>query len=134
MVARFRDPYVAFPSAMAIAATGDPTLAYRAARATAEQLRAVGVNFNFAPCVDVNNNPLNPIIGTRSYGDTPEQVVRFSAEAIRGYHDGGVLTSAKHFPGHGDTSVDPIRLPLWTSRANGLIDGDGEWEGDPCWR
>lgn len=113
MVARFRDPYVAFPSAMAIAATGDPTLAYRAARATAEQLRAVGVNFNFAPCVDVNNNPLNPIIGTRSYGDTPEQVVRFSAEAIRGYHDGGVLTSAKHFPGHGDTSVDShLDLPV----------------------
>jgi beta-N-acetylhexosaminidase len=73
----------------------------------------VGVNFNFAPCVDVNNNPLNPIIGTRSYGDNPETVARFAPEAIRGLHDGGVMTSAKHFPGHGDTAVDShLALPV----------------------
>ncbi|BCW97568.1 MAG: beta-N-acetylhexosaminidase [Armatimonadota bacterium] len=113
MVARFKDPFVVFPANMALGATGDPSLAYRAARATAEQLRAVGVNFNFAPCVDVNNNPLNPIIGTRSYGDNPETVARFAPEAIRGLHEGGVMTSAKHFPGHGDTAVDShLALPV----------------------
>lgn len=113
MVARFRDPYVVFPSNMALGATGTPEYAYKAAHATAKQLRAVGVNFDFAPSVDVNNNPLNPIIGTRSYGDNPETVARFASEAIRGYHDGGVLTSAKHFPGHGDTSTDShLALPV----------------------
>lgn len=113
MVARFRDPCVIYPSNMALGATGNPDYAYRAARATAQQLLASGVNFDFAPCVDVNNNPLNPIIGTRSYGDNPEIVSRFAREAIRGFHDGGVLTSVKHFPGHGDTSVDShLALPV----------------------
>jgi len=113
MVARFKDPFVVFPANMALGAAGDPSLAYRAARMTAEQLRAVGVNFNFAPCVDVNNNPLNPIIGTRSYGDSPQTVARFAPEAIRGLHEGGVMTSAKHFPGHGDTAVDShLALPV----------------------
>lgn len=113
MVARFKDPYIVFPGAMALGATGDPAYAYRAAKATAEELLAVGVNFDFAPCVDVNNNPANPIIGTRSYGDNAGIVSRFSAEAIRGYHDGGVLSCAKHFPGHGDTSVDShLALPV----------------------
>lgn len=112
MVARFKDPFVVFPSNMSLGATGNMDYAYKAARATAEQLRAVGVNFNFAPVVDVNNNPLNPIIGTRSYGDNPGIVSRFARAAIRGYHDGGVLTSVKHFPGHGDTSVDShLALP-----------------------
>ncbi|MCC6483302.1 MAG: hypothetical protein IT209_00520 [Armatimonadetes bacterium] len=113
MVARFKDPYVVFPGNMALGASGDPAYAYRAAKATAEELLAVGVNFDFAPCVDVNNNPLNPIIGTRSYGDSAEIVSRFASEAIRGYTEGGVLTSAKHFPGHGDTSVDShLALPV----------------------
>lgn len=112
MVARFKSPFVVFPSNMALGATGDPELAYRAARATAEQLLAVGVNFDFAPCVDVNNNPLNPIIGTRSYGDNPDVVARFTRRAIDGFRDGGVATSAKHFPGHGDTAVDShLALP-----------------------
>jgi beta-N-acetylhexosaminidase len=114
MVARLRAPaYVVFPSNMALGATGDPEYAYKAARATAEQLLATGINFDFAPCVDVNNNPLNPIIGTRSYGDNPEIVSRFAQAAIRGFHDGGVPTSVKHFPGHGDTSVDShLALPV----------------------
>lgn len=113
MVCRFKDPYVVFPSNMALGATRNPQYAYMAAYATARQLRAVGVNFDFAPCVDVNNNPLNPIIGTRSYADNPEMVAEFAQSAIRGFHDGGVATSAKHFPGHGDTSVDShLALPI----------------------
>lgn len=112
MVCRFKDPYVVFPSNMAIGATRTPEYAYKAAFATARQLRAVGVNFDFAPCVDVNNNPLNPIIGTRSYADNPEMVADYARQAIKGFHDGGVATSAKHFPGHGDTSVDShLALP-----------------------
>jgi len=112
MVARFVDGVTVMPSNMSLGATGDPGLGYRAASAVASELRAIGVNFNFAPCVDVNNNPDNPIIGTRSYGESPENVVEFASQAIRGFQDQGVIACAKHFPGHGDTSVDShIALP-----------------------
>ena len=100
------------PGAMALAATGDPAKAYRAARLAAGELRALGVNFNLAPVADINSNPDNPIIGVRSYGDTPGRVERFAVPAMRGYLDGGVLASAKHFPGHGDTAMDShLSLP-----------------------
>lgn len=100
------------PGAMALAATGDPENAYRAALLTARELRAFGIDFNLAPSVDVNCNPDNPIIGVRSFGDTPEQVERYALAALRGYRDGGVLCSAKHFPGHGDTAMDThVSLP-----------------------
>lgn len=100
------------PGAMALAATGDEESAYRAARLTAAELRAFGINFDLAPVADVNCNPDNPIIGVRSYGDRPEQVERFAAAALRGYLEGGVMASAKHFPGHGDTAMDThLSLP-----------------------
>lgn len=95
-----------FPGNMLLGATGSADLAYAAARATATELRAVGVNWNFAPVVDVLNNPANPVISVRSYGEDPALVARLGAAAARGYQDGGVLATAKHFPGHGDTDKD----------------------------
>lgn len=112
MVARFVAGVTVFPSNMALGATRDASLAYRAAAITAKELLAIGVNYNFAPCVDVNNNPNNPIIGTRSYGESPELCARFAEQAVRGYQEHGMIACAKHFPGHGDTAADShLALP-----------------------
>ena len=101
------------PGAMAVAATGKPENAYTAGLITGRELRAMGVNFNLAPVVDVNSNPDNPVIGVRSYGEDPQEVIRYSLQMARGLTDAGVLCCAKHFPGHGDTAVDShIGLPL----------------------
>jgi len=98
--------------AMAIASTGRSENAYAAGRITARELRALGINFNLAPVMDINNNPLNPVINVRSYGDTAESVCEYGIKMMRGLVDGGVLSSLKHFPGHGDTNVDShIGLP-----------------------
>lgn len=100
------------PGAMALAATGRPENAYQAGRITGEELRALGVNFNLAPVLDVNSNDANPVIGVRSYGDRPETVIRYALQMMNGLHKGGVLSCGKHFPGHGDTSVDShLALP-----------------------
>jgi len=102
-----------FPPAMAIAATARDSDAYDVARAIAEEGRAVGIHVNFAPVVDVNNNPSNPVINTRSFGEDPRRVARLSAHFVRGAIDGGQLATAKHFPGHGDTDVDShVGLPV----------------------
>jgi len=95
-----------FPVNMALAATGDPQMAYQMGWHTAREARSLGINLNFAPVADVNNNPLNPIINVRSFGEDPEMVARFVEAYIRGCRDGGLLTTAKHFPGHGDTAED----------------------------
>lgn len=95
-----------FPWTMAVGATGSEDLAYRQGLVTARESRALGVHWIFAPVVDVNNNPDNPVINIRSFGEDPENVARLGASFIRGAREGGVLTTAKHFPGHGDTSVD----------------------------
>jgi beta-N-acetylhexosaminidase len=95
-----------FPSAMAIAATGDPSYAERAARAVAEGLRADGITVNHAPVCDVNVERHNPVIGTRSFGDDPERVAAFAAAWVRGSETAGVASTPKHFPGHGETPVD----------------------------
>ena len=97
---------VTLPPMMAIAATGNPKYAYEAGRISAEESRAVVIHFNLSPVVDVNNNPKNPIINTRSFGEVPDSVNRYSIEFIRGLHDYGMLATAKHFPGHGDTETD----------------------------
>src|SRR5215471_11019764 len=102
-----------FPTAMAIAATGRDEDAYDVGRAIAEEGRAAGIHINFAPVVDVNNNPSNPVINTRSFGEDPARVARLSALFVRGARDGGQLATAKHFPGHGDTDVDShVGLPI----------------------
>ncbi len=97
------------PWAMAIAATGDPSLAERRGRATAEEARAIGVAQVFAPVADVNVNPDNPVINVRSFGEDPADVARYVAATVRGLQAGQVLATLKHFPGHGDTASDSHR-------------------------
>ncbi|HEY7476238.1 MAG TPA: glycoside hydrolase family 3 protein, partial [Vicinamibacterales bacterium] len=102
-----------FPRAMAVGAAADERLAFEAARITAIEARALGVHVNFAPIADVNNNPRNPVINTRAFGEKPEAVGRLASAYVRGMHAGGMLATLKHFPGHGDTDVDShIGLPI----------------------
>jgi beta-glucosidase-like glycosyl hydrolase len=103
----------AFPRAMAFGAARDETLAFEAGRVTGDEARALGVHVNFAPVVDVNNNPRNPVINTRSFGENPELVGRIASAYIRGLQSAGVVATLKHFPGHGDTDVDShLGLPV----------------------
>ncbi len=102
-----------FPPTMAFGAAGDEDLAFEYGRITAREARAVGVHWLFAPVLDVNSNPDNPVINTRSFGEDPAAVGRLGAAFIRGARAGGALTTAKHFPGHGDTRTDShIELPV----------------------
>ncbi len=102
-----------FAGAMALGATGDAALAERVAGATARELRALGVNVNYAPVCDVANNPANPALGIRSFGDDPGAVGTLAAATVRGLQGDGVAATAKHFPGAGDTAADPHHeLPL----------------------
>ncbi len=102
-----------FPALMAVGAAGDPGLAYEMGRVTALEARAIGVHVPFAPVLDVNNNPENPVINVRSFGEDPEQVGMLGAAFVRGLQDHGAIATAKHFPGHGDTGVDShIALPV----------------------
>ncbi|HEX6804992.1 MAG TPA: glycoside hydrolase family 3 N-terminal domain-containing protein [Terriglobales bacterium] len=96
----------AFPNAMAIGATGRLDYAEQFGKITAEEARAIGVQWNFFPVADVNSNPDNPIINTRSFGGDPQKVGDFVSAYIRGAHSAGMLVTAKHFPGHGDTATD----------------------------
>jgi len=95
-----------FPHAMAFGAAGKEDYAKAFGRITAEESRAVGIHWNFFPDADVNSNPANPIINTRSFGEDPEQVGDMVAAYIRGARTAGMMTTAKHFPGHGDTATD----------------------------
>jgi len=95
-----------FPHAMAFGATGKTENAEVFGRISALEARAIGVHWNFFPDADVNSNPANPIINTRSFGEDPKQVGDFVAAYIKGAHEAGMLTTAKHFPGHGDTATD----------------------------
>ncbi len=103
-VTRFRG--TRFPPNMAIAATQDTSIAFAMGLHTAREARSLGLNLNFAPVADVNNNPENPIINTRSFGEDANAVADFVAAYIRGCQSGGMLATAKHFPGHGDTKQD----------------------------
>ena len=102
-----------FPRAMAFGAAGDDRLALEAGRITAREARALGIHVNFAPVADVNNNPRNPVINTRSFGEDPAAVGSLAAAYVRGLTEGGMLATLKHFPGHGDTATDShLGLPL----------------------
>ena len=104
---------VSFPWNMAIGASGSEHWAYVQGKATGMESRALGVNWIFAPVLDINNNPGNPVINIRSYGEDPELVAKLGAAFIRGAQEAGVLATAKHFPGHGDTAVDShLALPV----------------------
>lgn len=102
-----------FPRAMAIGATGNTQYAYEAGNLCAREAKAIGIGVNFYPVVDVNNNPQNPIINIRSFGEDPASVGKFGQAYIRGTEEAGIIATAKHFPGHGDTSVDShLQLPI----------------------
>ncbi|GAA1677892.1 glycoside hydrolase family 3 protein [Glycomyces endophyticus] len=121
-VVRIGEPATQFPGAMPLGATRDLDAAERAAAIAGAELRAMGLNHNFAPDADVNVDPANPVIGVRSFGSDPELVADFAAAQVRGYRAGGVAVSAKHFPGHGDTGTDShVGLPVITHTAE-------EWE------
>ena len=112
------DEGTSFPSAMAQAATGDPKVAYLAGKLTATEAREAGIQWIFAPVADVNNNPDNPIINIRSYGEDPHRVAEFVTQFVRGVEENGGLATAKHFPGHGDVSVDShLSLPAGSRRS-----------------
>jgi beta-glucosidase-like glycosyl hydrolase/CubicO group peptidase (beta-lactamase class C family) len=107
------DEGTSFPTAMALAAGGDSKDAYTMGKITALESRAVGVHWVYAPDADVNNNPGNPIINTRSFGEDPARVSEFVSAFVRGVEENGGLATAKHFPGHGDTAADShIDLPV----------------------
>lgn len=105
---RFQDT-INFPWNMAVGATGNPDLARRQGIVTAREARALGVHQVYAPVADVNNNAANPVINVRSYGEDPAEVARFAAAFTEGAQSAGVIATAKHFPGHGDTAVDSHR-------------------------
>jgi beta-N-acetylhexosaminidase len=102
-----------FPPLMAVGAAGDESLAYEMGRITAIEARAVGIHVPFAPVLDVNNNPDNPIINVRSFGEDPAEVSRMGVAFIEGIQDHGAIATGKHFPGHGDTDTDShLALPV----------------------
>ncbi|MFN2566672.1 MAG: glycoside hydrolase family 3 protein [Gemmatimonadaceae bacterium] len=102
-----------FPNNMAFGAARDDSLAYQLGRITALEARALGVHIAFAPVMDVNNNPANPVINVRSFGEDPQLVARLGSAVIRGMQDNGAIATAKHFPGHGDTEVNShLGLPV----------------------
>ncbi len=113
LVDRFRFAEMTLsPGLMALAASGDRQATLDAHRIMGRELASLGIHLDFAPCLDVNNNPRNPIIGVRSFGDQALEVAQHGQAAIRGLREGGVGSTAKHFPGHGDTQVDShIDLP-----------------------
>jgi beta-N-acetylhexosaminidase len=95
-----------FPHAMAFGAAGKPEYSEAFGRITGEEARAIGIQWNWFPDADVNSNPLNPIINTRAFSGDTQQVGQLASAYIKGAHDGGMMTTAKHFPGHGDTATD----------------------------
>jgi beta-N-acetylhexosaminidase len=110
-----------FPMLMAVGATGDPRDAYAIGAAAATEGRAVGIHVNFAPDADLNNNPLNPIINVRSFGENPAAVATLVQAYVRGLQEHGMLATLKHFPGHGDTKVDShVSLPVITANFSRL--------------
>jgi beta-N-acetylhexosaminidase len=106
---------IVFPPEMAVGATRDTTLAYEQGRLTAIEGRALGIHIAYAPVLDVNNNPDNPVINTRSYGEDPQLAARMGVAFIHGLQDHGMIATGKHFPGHGDTGVNShLALPVVT--------------------
>ncbi|MEU1174095.1 glycoside hydrolase family 3 protein [Streptomyces microflavus] len=106
IVCRVGEPATLLPGAMALGAGGSRSDTRRAAWIAGAELAAVGINQNYAPDADVNVNPANPVIGVRSFGSDPESVAALVAAQVKGYQGAGVAATAKHFPGHGDTSTD----------------------------
>lgn len=112
VVRRLGEGTTIFPGAMALGASDSPENAYKIGFATGKELLALGINWNLAPVVDVNINPENPVIGVRSFSESPESVAKLGKAAMKGMQDAGVVATLKHFPGHGDTNTDShLSLP-----------------------
>jgi len=112
IVQRLGDVATLFPGNMALGAIGSEQVTHDVALATGRELQALGINMNLAPVVDVNNNPANPVIGVRSFGENAQQVARLTAAMVQGYQEAGIISCLKHFPGHGDTATDShLALP-----------------------
>ncbi|MBB4823477.1 beta-N-acetylhexosaminidase [Sporosarcina luteola] len=113
VVRRLGEGTTIIPGAMLLGATHDSENARKAGTLTGKELKALGINWNLAPVVDVNNNPKNPVIGVRSFGENPNHVAEMAEQAMVGMQNAGVVTTLKHFPGHGDTNVDShLDLPV----------------------
>ena len=113
VVRRLGEGTTIIPGAMLLGATYEPKHARNAGVLTGKELKALGINWNLAPVVDINNNPKNPVIGVRSFGETALGVTEMAKNSMLGMQEAGVMTTLKHFPGHGDTSVDShLDLPV----------------------
>src|SRR5215213_8802247 len=107
------DSVTKFPYQSTVGAVTDESLVYNMGVAVGRQMKRIGVHINYAPTVDINNNPNNPVIGYRSFGEDKERVARFGVAYMKGMQDAGIMAVAKHFPGHGDTEVDShLDLPV----------------------
>ena len=122
MVSRLSDDYALIPGAMALAATDDTEAIEECGYITARELASSGVNLDIAPVLDINTSLEKSILGVRSYGETAEEVIRYSLPMMKGLTRGGVISCAKHFPGHGDVSVDShMGLPVSYKSENELL-------------
>ncbi|MCP9464952.1 MAG: beta-N-acetylhexosaminidase [Nitrospira sp.] len=120
-VSRLPKEFTIFPAGEVVGRCRSPQLAYAAAEATARELRAVGINMNMAPVLDINSNPANPVIGDRAFGSTPELVCDLGWATARGLQENGVIACGKHFPGHGETEADSHHeLPIVTASRDRL--------------
>src|ERR1043165_5968385 len=107
------DSVAKFPYQLTLGALDDPSLVYEMGRAVGEQCKRIGVQVNYAPVVDINNDPDNPVIGFRSFGEDRDKVTKFGLAYMKGMQDAGIMACAKHFPGHGDVHVDShLDLPV----------------------
>jgi beta-N-acetylhexosaminidase len=106
LVQRLRAPLTEWPAMQTVAAAGDPRRTWAVGRALGDELALLGIGWNFAPVLDVNTNPANPVIGSRAFGDDPATVITHALAFWRGLRGAGVLGCGKHFPGHGDTALD----------------------------
>src|SRR5688572_31688929 len=112
-VARLKAPFTEWPPMAVLGRSGDVQLAERFATALAAELKAVGITLDYAPVLDIHTNPKNPVIGDRALAEDADGVAKLGAAIIRGLQDNGIAACGKHFPGHGDTSVDShLELPL----------------------
>ncbi len=112
-VSRITDGVSLFPANYALGQIGDESIVWKTAYITGIELKSMGIDWNLAPVVDVHSNPDNPVIGVRSFSDDPEVVCRMAKNAVRGFREAGILSCAKHFPGHGDVDIDShLDLPV----------------------
>ena len=124
-VARLRAGYTESPGAMALGAADDTGLTERVSEVLATELRALGINWNLAPAIDLTHNINNPSVGTRSIGVDPEHVSRHAIAQVNGFQNNGVAATAKHFPGKANTPVDPhVELPVIKGRLEDMWSTD----------